>query len=215
MNQTLVKMIGGFAAGGAWLALILMGKAGDPAATQFILFCQLTLATVLGHALGTTGVIGVAAPIKTAPDDAPTVAQTAPGGVLLPNGTVRPPLYVPGAQAGRVTPHFLVTMVMLLCVGIFILSVVAQLAGCAQPNLTQVGQIEQACAMDAGLRPTVDTLLPLATEPERLAVLTGRQLLDTVCKNPSAVADPTVVTQAAATTAGLLITLQQRRAVKP
>lgn len=99
------------------------------------------------------------------------------------------------------------------------LSIAVCFAGCTTPpTQTQVQQITNACAMDKGLRPSVDVLLaiPGLAKPEEIAaVAAARAIVDPICANPSAPfpADPTAqITQATATVAGLVVQIEARKA---
>lgn len=210
MNQQLIlKLIGAVFAGGAWLAVILLGKGSDPSAQQFVLFCQLALATLLGHGLSTPSVPGMAAPTKT--------AAGGDAGAILPNGAVRPPLYVPGGQSGRVTPNFLIALAALAFWTLMVMAAIGMMVGCV-PVQSQAQQIANACAVDRGLRPSVDVLLaiPGLAKPEEVtAVVAARAIIDPICANPSQPfpTDPTAqISQATATMAGVLVQLETRKA---
>lgn len=66
---------------------------------------------------------------------------------------------------------------------------VLALAACATaPGAAQVQQIQTSCAVDAGLRPTVDVLLAvpgLATAEEVAAIGAARAVIDPICANPA------------------------------
>jgi hypothetical protein len=93
--------------------------------------------------------------------------------------------------------------VIALLIGCFI----AFCGGCATtPTASQVQAIENACAIDAGIRPIVTELLAvpgLATPAESLAVSTARNIIDPICANPSA--SPKANTLAALTGASMNI----------
>jgi hypothetical protein len=58
----------------------------------------------------------------------------------------------------------------------------------AAPSADQVVAIQNACAIDAGIRPTVTALLTvpgLATVQEVAAVTAARAVIDPICANPS------------------------------
>lgn len=55
----------------------------------------------------------------------------------------------------------------------------------AAPGAAQVAAIKDACAVDAGLRPTVQALSFLATPDEQKALQVAEAGIDTVCANPS------------------------------
>jgi hypothetical protein len=99
----------------------------------------------------------------------------------------------------------------------------AQFAGCASgPNATpsqaQVQQIENASAIDAGLRPSVTALLAipgLATPQEVAAVIAARAVIDPICANPSGNLQANAiatVTSASATIVGIAATWKARGA---
>ncbi len=66
---------------------------------------------------------------------------------------------------------------------------VLALAACATaPGAAQVEQIQTACAVDAGLRPTVSVLLAvpnLATAQEETTIIAARAVIDPICANPA------------------------------
>lgn len=65
-------------------------------------------------------------------------------------------------------------------------SAVMALSACAgAPTATGVQAIQNACALDAGLRPTVTLLIAFATPQEAAAVTAARAVIDPVCANPS------------------------------
>ena len=89
------------------------------------------------------------------------------------------------------------------------------------PTADQVAQIQTACAVDAGLRPTVTALLAipgLATTQEVAAVTAARAVIDPICANPAGT--PQANALAALTTASgqvvaIVTTLQARKAAAP
>lgn len=95
------------------------------------------------------------------------------------------------------------------------------LAGCAAsgaPDAPQVQMIQNACAVDAGLRPTVTALLAvpgLATPDEVAAVVAARAVIDPVCANPAGSVQANAiaaVTGASATVLGIVTQMQARKA---
>ncbi len=103
-----------------------------------------------------------------------------------------------------------------------ILAVIA-LAACTTtggqvaPNAQMVQQIQQACLVDAGVRPIVTALLAvpnLATVQEIAAVAAARQVIDPICANPSGSVQAntlTILTQNINTVTNLLGTLNARQ----
>lgn len=73
--------------------------------------------------------------------------------------------------------------------GCLALVALASITACAAftgtPGAAQVVAIQDACAIDAGLRPTVQALIFLATPDEQKAVQVAEAGIDTVCANPS------------------------------
>lgn len=93
------------------------------------------------------------------------------------------------------------------------------LCACATtPTANQVAAITNACAIDAGLRPTVTLLMAvpgLATPPESAAIVAARAIIDPICANPSATPQAntlTLLTSASAQVIGIVTTLQARKA---
>lgn len=97
--------------------------------------------------------------------------------------------------------------------------ITAALAGCATaPTVTQVQAIQNACAIDAGIRPIVLELqaIPGLVQPaENLAITAARGIIDPICANPAA--SPQANTLAALTGAsaqivGIVSSVKQRQA---
>lgn len=96
------------------------------------------------------------------------------------------------------------------------------LSGCASmggtPDANQVQQIQTACAVDAGIRPTVTALLALPglAKPEEIAaVVAARAVIDPICANPSGSIQANAiaaVTSASAQVIGIVAQLQARKA---
>lgn len=83
------------------------------------------------------------------------------------------------------------------------------------PGDAQVAEIKNACAIDAGLRPTVKVLLVLATPDEQRAVTAAETVIDTVCANPSGSLQAntlTVFSESTAQIMNVVATLQSRKA---
>jgi len=86
----------------------------------------------------------------------------------------------------------------------------------ATPNATQVTQIQNACAFDAGLRPTVSALLAipgLARPQEIAAVAAARAVIDPICANPGGSVQANTIAAVTGATAQVLTIatqLQQR-----
>ena len=99
--------------------------------------------------------------------------------------------------------------------------VAALLCACATPgaapNAAQVADIQTACAVDAGLRPTVTGLLAipgLATVDEVAAVTAARAVIDPICANPGGTVQANAiaaVTSASAQVLGIVTQLQARK----
>lgn len=113
---------------------------------------------------------------------------------------------------------------------IFLVAAVAALActalagcasGAAPPTADQVSKIETACAIDAGVRPTVSALLAipgLASADEIRAVNLARAAIDPICANPSAPLQASAMaafTNAAGQIVGIVAQLQARKAAAP
>jgi len=101
----------------------------------------------------------------------------------------------------------------------------AMLGGCSTltgtPTDSQVAIIQNACAVDAGVRPTVTALLAiggLATADETAAVTAARALIDPICANPSGSVQANalaVVTGATGQIVAIVTKLQARKAAAP
>lgn len=92
----------------------------------------------------------------------------------------------------------------------------AILAACstAAPTNDQVVKIQTACAIDAGIRPSVSALMVLATPAESAAINAARAVIDPVCANPAAPLQSTAITTfsaAAAQVVGYYTQLQARK----
>lgn len=204
-----MKWIGGGVMLLIWTAIVLSGHATADGAQSLILFIQASLVGLGAHGLTVSGTRSV---------DGPTTPQAAPNGTLLPNGTARPPLYVPAGQSGKASPVFIITIFAIVFVYVIFAAVVF-LAGCAYPPTPgQVNQIKVACAADAGLRPSVDLLLSLpglAKPEEVLAITSARVIIDPICKNPDSPPigiDPySEVTKASALIAGTVAQMEMRK----
>jgi hypothetical protein len=93
------------------------------------------------------------------------------------------------------------------------------LIGCAtgSPDAAQVQQIQNACAVDAGLRPTVTVLLAipgLAKVEEVAAVTAARAVIDPICANPAGNVQANSIaalTNASAQVVGIVTQLQARK----
>lgn len=95
------------------------------------------------------------------------------------------------------------------------------LSACAgAPSQTQAQQIQTACAIDAGLRPSIDVLLavPGVAQPNEVAAIgVARSVIDPVCANPGGTYQAntiTAFTAATAQVAGILTKLQGRYPAK-
>ena len=98
---------------------------------------------------------------------------------------------------------------------------VLALAACSTtgtPEAGQVQQIQTACAVDAGIRPTVTALLAipgLATVQEVAAVGAARAVIDPICANPGGSVQAnaiTILVSANAQLVGIVAQLQARKA---
>lgn len=104
----------------------------------------------------------------------------------------------------------------------FALAVAAAIACAActalAPDAGGVVAIQNACAVDAGLRPTVTVLLAFATPQEQATVAGARAVIDPVCANPGGAYQANTiaaVTGASAQIVGLVAELQARKAQPP
>ena len=88
--------------------------------------------------------------------------------------------------------------------------------GAVTPTAQTVQQIQQACLVDAGIRPIVTALLAvpgLATVQEVAAVAAARQVIDPICANPAGSIQAntmTILTQNINTVTSLLGVLNAR-----
>lgn len=177
----------------AWAGLIYLKAALPAQATDWnsiIAQVQVLLGGVVGYHVG-TGAVVPAAPALASPAQ-PAVMATAQ------TGFARLPLLALTA-AGALA--------------------VSLLAGCANPPTgDQVQAIRNACAFDAGLRPTVTMLLAvpdLATPEEIGAVAAARAVIDPICANPAGAPQENAiaaVSGASATIVGVVTQLQMRKA---
>lgn len=98
-------------------------------------------------------------------------------------------------------------------------AIVLGLTACAgAPTAGGVQAIQNACAIDAGIRPTVSVLLVLATPQEAAAVAGARAVIDPVCANPSGSYEAntiSAVTAASAQVLSVVTTLQARKSHPP
>jgi len=99
-----------------------------------------------------------------------------------------------------------------------VLSVIAACTSTGAPDSRQVQAIQNACAVDAGVRPVVTVLLAtpgLATPDEVAAVAAARAVIDPVCSNPAGSVQANAiaaVTGASAQIVGIVTQLQARQA---
>ena len=101
----------------------------------------------------------------------------------------------------------------------------AMLGGCSTltstPTDSQVALIQNACAADAAIRPTVTVLLDvtgLATADEAAAVKAARAVIDPICANPSGSVQENAlaaVTGASGQIVAIVTKLQTRKATAP
>jgi hypothetical protein len=95
------------------------------------------------------------------------------------------------------------------------------LACATAPTATQVQAIQNACAVDVGMRPIVAEVLAvsgLAQPPEIAGLAAAHQVIDTICANPSASAQANAIaslTRASAQIIGIVTTLKARQAGLP
>ena len=88
----------------------------------------------------------------------------------------------------------------------------------AAPSADQVQAIQNACAIDAGIRPSVTVLLAvpgLATVQEVTAVTAARAVIDPICANPSGSVQANtlaVLTGATGNVLAIVTQLQARKA---
>ena len=95
---------------------------------------------------------------------------------------------------------------------------VALLPACTTaPTADQVTQIQTACAVDAGVRPTVTALLAipgLATAQEIAGVAAARAVIDPICANPAGTPQDNALaalTTASGQVVAIVTTLQARK----
>ena len=103
----------------------------------------------------------------------------------------------------------------------FLILTISTISACTStpmtPDANQVAAIQNACAVDAGLRPTVTLLLavPGLAKVEEVAVVTAaRAIIDPVCANPANSVQANAiaaVTGASAQIIGVVTQLQQRQ----
>ena len=63
--------------------------------------------------------------------------------------------------------------------------ITALLAACATPPTdAQVQRIQLACAVDAGIRPSITALMVFATPQESAGIVAARAVIDPICANP-------------------------------
>ena len=92
------------------------------------------------------------------------------------------------------------------------------LAACATaPDASQVQQIQTACAVDAGLRPTVTAMMavPGLVQPaEDAAIVAARAVIDPICANPSGTPQAnaiSILVSANAQLVGIVTQIQARK----
>lgn len=92
------------------------------------------------------------------------------------------------------------------------------LGACTTPPPSDVvAAIQNACVIDAGIRPTVTALEPLATPAEVLAINAARSVIDPICANPAGSVQANTLTILATNVGniqGIIVSLQTRKAVK-
>lgn len=94
--------------------------------------------------------------------------------------------------------------------------IVIALAACTgAPTAPEVQAIQNACAVDAGLRPSVSALLIFATPAEVTAIQAARAVIDPICANPSGTPSANAISAITAATAQVIsikTAIDQRRA---
>lgn len=92
------------------------------------------------------------------------------------------------------------------------------LSACTTPPPSQiVAAIQNACFIDATMRPTVTALEPLATPTQVLAINTARSVIDPICANPEGSVQANTMTILATNIGniqGILVALQTQKAGK-
>ena len=92
------------------------------------------------------------------------------------------------------------------------------LGACTTPPPSDiVAGIQNACFIDASIRPSVNALEPLATIQEVQAISAARAVIDPICANPSGSVQANTLTILATNIGniqGILISLQTRKAGK-
>ena len=112
---------------------------------------------------------------------------------------------------------YLISILILAISTLAISTLTACVSPQAAPNANQVAAIQNACAVDAGLRPTITVLLAvpgLAKVEEVEAVTAARAIIDPVCANPSGTVQANAiaaVTGASAQIIGIVTQLQLRQ----
>ena len=90
------------------------------------------------------------------------------------------------------------------------------LAACTTPPTdAQVQRIQTACAVDAGIRPAVTTLLVFATPAEVAGIAAARAVIDPICANPGGTVQANAISAFTAATAqvvGIYGDMQARKA---
>lgn len=108
------------------------------------------------------------------------------------------------------------TMISVMWMGLMGVFAIGVINGCATPPTTsQVTAITNACAIDAGLRPVVTELLPMANATETSVITAARAVIDPICANPSAAPQTnaiSAVTGAAAEIVNIVSQIKARQA---
>lgn len=104
-------------------------------------------------------------------------------------------------------------------VALSLISACLMMGGCATgaPDAAQVQQIQLACGVDAGLRPTVTALMviPGLVQPaDNVAILAARAVIDPICANPAGNVQSNAVAALASANAQLLGIVAQIQARK-
>ena len=104
-------------------------------------------------------------------------------------------------------------------IALSLISVCLMISGCATgaPDATQVQQIQLACGVDAGLRPTVTALMliPGLVQPaDNVAIVAARAVIDPICANPAGNVQTNTIAALASANAQLIGIVTQIQARK-
>ncbi len=96
--------------------------------------------------------------------------------------------------------------------------IVLVLGACTTPPPADIiAAIQNACVIDAGLRPTITALEPLATPFQVLIIKSARSVIDPICANPSGSVQANTLTILATNIGniqGVIVALQTGQAAK-